>query len=95
MRLLTSVILATNLLLVTVLSSCNHVLVDKKELMQTAQEISEKAYFEGQRDALDGDVRIKMGKDSAFIWVKSPWNNGDKPIYSPTHLDTRDDVKKQ
>jgi hypothetical protein len=95
MRLLTSVIVATNLLLVTVLSSCNYILVDEKELMQTAQEISEKAYFEGQRDALDGDIRIKMGKDSAFIWVKSPWNNGDKPIYSPTYLDSCDDVKKK
>ena len=89
MRLLPSAVLAANLLLVAVLSSCNYTMVDKKEVMQKAQEACERAYFEGQRDALDGDVRIKMGKDSAFIWVKSPWDNGDKPIYTPTYLDTR------
>jgi hypothetical protein len=82
-------ILLANLLLVAFLSSCNYTMVDKEEVMQKAQEACERAYFEGQRDALDGDVRIKMNKDSFFIWVKSPWNNGDKPIYTPTYLDTR------
>lgn len=50
---------------------------------------SEKAYFEGQKDAINGDIRIKLNSDSIYIWTKSCWNNGDKPIYNPTYLDSR------
>lgn len=79
----------TSFSLFIIFTSCNYATVDKKELTQKVQEACERAYFEGQRDALDGDIRIKMGKDSSYIWIKSPWNNGDKPIYNPTYLDTR------
>lgn len=43
---------------------------------------SEYSYFEGQRDALDGDVKISFPNDSTFIWTKSPWNDGKKPIFN-------------
>jgi hypothetical protein len=33
----------------------------------------EQAYFEGQRDMLEGDVRIEK-TDSNYVWVKSPWD---------------------
>lgn len=49
----------------------------------------EKAYFEGQKDAIEGDVRIKKNKDSIYIWEKSPWNNGSKPLYNPDYLDSQ------
>lgn len=45
--------------------------------------VSEKAYFEGQVDALKGDIRIKSNVDSCYYWIKSPWDNGDKPIFKP------------
>ncbi len=35
----------------------------------------ENAYFEGQRDALNGDVRIKLDKANRWMWIKSPWND--------------------
>ncbi len=54
------------------------------------QEIAERAYFEGQRDAIDGDVRIRLNNDSCYEWIKSPWDNGRSPIYNPTYLDTKD-----
>lgn len=45
----------------------------------------EQAYFEGQKDALNGDVRIRKNGDSCYIWIKSPWNNGSKPVFNPSN----------
>jgi len=77
------------LVLMLLLVSCNYVTVDKNKLKEKATEMAERAYFEGQRDAIDGDIRIRLNKDSAYEWIKSPWDNGDKPIYNPTYLDTK------
>ena len=43
----------------------------------------EYAYFEGQKDALSKDVRIKLNEDSVWIWSKSPWDDEQEPIYNP------------
>jgi hypothetical protein len=43
---------------------------------------------EGQKDAIQGDYRIKIVNDSCVIWTKSPWDGVDstskfsKPIYN-------------
>lgn len=38
--------------------------------------IAEQAYFEGQRDYMNGDVRVRnTGVDDCYIWVKSPWDD--------------------
>jgi len=38
---------------------------------------SEYAYFEGQKDALNGDIAIKWDEEAdCWRWIKSPWNNG-------------------
>jgi len=42
----------------------------------------EKAYFEGQKDALNGDIRIEK-KGTGYKWIKSPWNDNFKPLYNP------------
>lgn len=42
----------------------------------------EQAYFEGQRDALEGDVRIKITEEG-WVWTKSPWDGGQSPLYDP------------
>lgn len=40
--------------------------------------------FEGQKDAINGDIRIEMIKDSTYIWVKSPWDDSkEEPMYNP------------
>ena len=40
----------------------------------------EQAYFEGQKDALEGDVRIKQTEEG-WVWTKSPWDEGQAPLY--------------
>jgi len=78
---------------ILMLSSCNHdydiLIITKGKLRKAAQEACERAYFEGQKDAINGEFRIKMGKDSIFIWTKSPWDDIQKPIYNPTFLDSK------
>lgn len=43
----------------------------------------EKAYFEGQKDALEGDIRIARDSTSKWVWVRSPWDDEKNPIYIP------------
>lgn len=43
----------------------------------------EQGYFEGQRDAMKGDWKIKKVNDSCYVWVKSPWRVGVEPSYQP------------
>lgn len=47
------------------------------------QEALERAYFEGQKDVLSGDVRIEEVGDHCYKWISSPWDSGEKPIYKP------------
>lgn len=44
----------------------------------------EEAYFEGQRDALTGDVRISKTNDGCWVWTKSCWDSGRTPIFNPS-----------
>ena len=71
--------------LAIMLTSCDYGIVKEKQL----QEACEEAYFEGQKDALNGDVRIKLDKDSCYYWIKSPWNSGRIPNYNPTYLESK------
>jgi len=77
------------LLIVILCNGCNAELIDKEGTEKNIKESCEKAYFEGQRDAIDGDIRIKLNSDSTYVWTKSCWNSGTKPIYNPTYLDTK------
>jgi len=40
----------------------------------------ERAYFEGQKDAINGDIRIAK-TDSCYVWIKSPWDGGKQPTF--------------
>lgn len=77
--------LCFSITLILMLTSCDYGIVREKQL----QKICEEAYFEGQKDALNGDIRIKLDKDSCYHWVKSPWNNGRIPDYNPTYLESK------
>lgn len=75
---------------ITLLTSCGYSVVSNAELERLEKVINdsinykmEYAYFEGQRDALDGDVRIKINKDSCYEWIKTPWGSGKKYMYTP------------
>ena len=54
--------------------------------------LMERSYYEGQKDAIAGDVRIKFNEDSSFVWTKSPWNNGAKAIFDSELRDKIDGV---
>lgn len=41
--------------------------------------VLEQAYFEGQLDAIEGDIRIELD-DKGYIWTKSPWDSGREPV---------------
>lgn len=63
--------------LTMVLTSCK----EKYGLVNvdTYREEIEKAYFEGQKDAINGDVRIRKNNDGCWVWTKSCWDGGDTP----------------
>ena len=53
-------------------------------------EIAERAYFEGQRDAINNDIRIEYNSyDSVYTWTKSCWDSGSTPTYNPTKEDSK------
>jgi|GEM_PF-3798369 len=69
------------ILLATVfLTSCGYSKANNDDLYK----VIEQAYFEGQKDALNGDVRIKRNQDSCWIWIKSPWDIGREPKFNPS-----------
>jgi len=71
------------LLAIPLLFSCTSK-KDKVDEIKTLLEWGlEEAYYEGQRDALEGDIRIKLNDDSIYIWSKSPWDDGQEPIFKP------------
>lgn len=72
------------LLVAVIFCGCNYNIVDTDKAEIKITETVEKAYFEGQKDALSGDIRIKQTKDSCWVWVKSCWNNGKQPIFNPS-----------
>ena len=83
------------IVLTITLTSCNSTFIEQEEL----ESLAEQAYFEGQKDALNGDVRIQKVKldnkqDSCFIWVKSPWNNGQNPKFNPSYLGSKNIFSK-
>jgi hypothetical protein len=43
------------------------------------------AYFEGQKEAINGDVRIKYDSESkTYSWTKSCWDDGMTPTFDPS-----------
>lgn len=60
--------------------SCDYCFVKESDLIKTV----EMAYFEGQRDALENDIRIKRSQDSCWIWTRSPWDDDTQPVFDPS-----------
>lgn len=53
----------------------------EKELKPTVTIELEKAYYEGQRDFQNGD--IKISNENCPKWIKSPWDNNKTTTYIP------------
>ena len=48
------------------------------------RKLAEWAYFEGQVDALNNDIRIKQDTaNGCWVWTKSPWDSGRSPKFNP------------
>jgi hypothetical protein len=54
-----------------------------KELESLEKRHQEYAYFEGHKDAIEGDIRIEKQPNGRYKWLKSPWNDGDLPSFNP------------
>lgn len=68
------------LLCIIILCGCNYDVVD----IDKVKTALERAYFEGQKDALNGDVRIMKNFDSCWVWAKSCWDDGTQPTFNPS-----------
>ncbi len=71
------------------LSSCSvdsdGVIIQVENKEYKLEEVLEAAYFSGQQDAINGDVRIKFDYEkNKWEWVRSPWNNKKTPTWHPT-----------
>lgn len=55
----------------------------EKEINEVLTYALEQAYFEGQLDATNNDVRISRVDDSTFVWTRSPWDSGRAPLFIP------------
>jgi hypothetical protein len=82
--------------LIPFLSSCDNypLLTDKKTLEKELHILGEKIYFQAQKDALEGNILIKLNSDSVYVWTKSPWTDGTKPTFNPTYLDSKSNLLK-
>lgn len=68
------------MLIIIIFCGCNYRVVDIDKIITAF----EQAYFEGQKDALEGDIRIRKNNDSCWIWTKSCWNNDKQPTFNPS-----------
>lgn len=73
-------IVGYTMLVAVIFCGCNYNIVDTDKVKTAFKQ----AYFEGQKDALEGDVRIRKNNDSCWIWTKSCWNSGEQPTFNPS-----------
>lgn len=43
----------------------------------------ERGYFDGQKDAMQGKIKLINVRESIWTWRESPWPDGKKVIYKP------------
>jgi len=47
----------------------------------------EYAYYEGHRDAIEGNLRLEKVSEGCYEWTKSPWDDSDREVtYTPDCL---------
>ena len=59
---------------------------EQVDVEKTLRTEIEKAYYEGQRDYAEGNIRIRdLNYDHCYHWVGSPWDGGsiDSIVYIP------------
>lgn len=46
----------------------------------------EYAYFEGMKDAINGDIRIAKNDSGCWSWTKSCWDDGSEMVFNPNSI---------
>lgn len=66
--------------------------VEEKKLDFTVHMIAEYGYYQGQKDAIVGDIRIDTLHKT---WISSPWDGDTKFIYDPSlnMIDNKNNMK--
>jgi hypothetical protein len=80
-----TIIILTVISGVIFICSLNRVRKTREEIVDTVTPIFistvERAYMEGQKDVIEGDIRIEKEGDD-WKWIKSPWDDSErKPSY--------------
>jgi len=45
----------------------------QQQILERIRTTAEEAYFEGQKDYMNGNIRIQKNGD-CYVWIKSPWD---------------------
>lgn len=45
----------------------------QQQILELIRTTAEEAYFEGQKDYMNGNIRIQKNGD-CYVWIKSPWD---------------------
>ena len=69
-------------MMLVALSTCdNNDASESIDMITGVMTVMEYAYFEGQRDALNGEIKIQMPLiDSTWTWIESPWDNNPERV---------------
>lgn len=60
----------------TTTSSSNIIIsIEQDSLYKQLQAIRELSYFEGQKDCIEGNIRIAKDENGYYHWIKSPWDD--------------------
>ena len=68
------------MILIPYMSGCSKKPSQAERLAEAVQIIAEISYFEGQRDAINGDIKVIQLNDTCWQWIASPWDSGKEPI---------------
>jgi hypothetical protein len=71
------------LILITIMFLISASCIKEEKIEHSLNLALEEAYFEGQKDAISGDIRIKKDSEGYWYWSKSPWNNNREPVFNP------------
>ena len=55
----------------------------REDVTNLVQVTAEEAYYEGQKDAIEGDIRIEKNQEGVYEWTKSCWDSGREPSFQP------------
>lgn len=65
------------------------------KIHKTNKLLCEYGYFEGQKDAISGDIRVVKSDSGKFQWSKSPWDEDTSKDFASKVYDPNKSIVKQ